>query len=187
MYELPIGRGKLVNINNGLLDKIVGGWTVSAVSEIHSGTALSPIVNGTNVNGLYADGVRPYLVSGQNPTVVPGGKSRKEWFNTAAFTYNTATISATNPTNNLYTFGNAPRTFGRGPRLVNTDASLIKKVPVYRGSALELRAEAFNIFNHANLANPVTTYGSSTFGTITGLQGGAFPSRTLQLAAHFTF
>jgi hypothetical protein len=187
LYELPIGRGKLIGISNGFLDKVVGGWTVSGVSEIHAGTALSPIVNGTNVNGLYADGVRPNLVPGQNPNIVPAGHSRKEWFNTAAFTYNTATISSSNPTNNLYTFGNASRTFGRGPRLVSSDASLIKKVPIYGGSALELRAEAFNVFNHANLANPVTTYGASTFGTITGLQGGAFPSRTLQLAAHFTF
>jgi len=187
LYELPIGKGKLVNIKNGLLDRVVGGWTVSGVSEIHSGTALSPLVSGTNVSGLYADGVRPYLVPGQNLTSVPGGKSRSAWFNTAAFKYNTAAISSTNPTNDLYTFGNAPRTFGRGPRLVSSDASLIKKVPVFEGSALELRAEAFNVFNHPNLANPVTTFGSSTFGTITGLQGGAFPSRTLQLAAHLTF
>jgi hypothetical protein len=187
LYDLPIGRGKLINVHNNLLDRAVGGWTLSGVSEVHSGTALSPIVAGTNVNGLYADGVRPNLVSGQSLNSVAGGRSRSEWFNTSAFTYNTAAISAANPTNDLYTFGNAPRTFGRGPRLVSSDASIIKKVPIYEGSALELRAEGFNIFNHANLASPNTTYGVATFGTITGLQAGAFPSRTLQLAAHLTF
>jgi hypothetical protein len=187
LYDLPFGKGKLVNVSNDWLDRVVNGWTISGVSEIHSGTALSPLVNGTNVNGLYADGVRPYLVPGQNLNSVAAGHSRSEWFNTAAFKYNTATISASNPTNDLYTFGNAPRTFGRGPRLVNTDASLIKKIAIYEGAALELRAEAFNVFNHANLANPTTTLGSSTFGVITGLQTGAFPSRTLQLAAHLTF
>jgi hypothetical protein len=191
LYDLPFGRNKLVNINNNVLDKIVGGWTISGVSEIHSGTALSPIVGGSNVNGLFADGVRPNLVG--NPNDLHGSRSRAEkvaeWFDTSAFSFNTAKITAANPTNDLYTFGNAPRTFGRGPRLVNSDASLIKKVPIYEGAALELRAEAFNVFNHANLANPNTTYTSTstTFGTISGLQGGAFPSRTLQLAAHFTF
>jgi Carboxypeptidase regulatory-like domain len=191
LYDLPIGKGKLVNVDNRVLNSVVGGWTISGVSEIHSGTALSPILGGTNVNGSYADGVRPYLIG--NPNSVNSSRSREqkigEWFNTSAFSYDTATITAAHPTNNLYTFGNAPRTFGRGPRLVSTDASLIKRVSLVEGTALELRAEAFNVFNHANLANPNTTYTSTstTFGTISGLQTGAFASRTLQLAAHLTF
>lgn len=187
LYDLPIGRGKLINIHNNILDKAVGGWTLSGLTEVHSGTTLSTVVAGTNVNGLYADGVRPNLVSGQSINKVPGGRSRAEWFNTGAFTFDTAAITASHPTNDLYTFGNAPRSFGRSPSLVSSDASIIKKVPIYEGSALELRAEGFNIFNHANLGSPNTTYGSATFGTITGLAGGAFSSRTLQLAAHLTF
>jgi hypothetical protein len=89
--------------------------------------------------------------------------------------------------NPKYTFGNAPRTFGRGPRLVTADASLIKKVPVLEGQNLELRLEALNVFNHASLGNPNTQFGSPNFGVVSSLQSGSTPSRTLQLAAHFTF
>ena len=186
LYDLPVGRGKLLNINNTWLNEVAGGWTVSGLSEIHSGTALSPIVGGSNVNGLYADGVRPNLIG--NPNDLKSSRHRTdkiaEWFDTSAFEFN----PQANP-GELYTFGNAPRTFGRGPRLVNTDASLVKKVSVYEGSVLEFRVEALNVFNHANLANPNTTYTptSTTFGTITGLQSGATGSRTLQLAAHLSF
>jgi carboxypeptidase family protein/TonB-dependent receptor-like protein len=191
LYDLPVGKGKLVNVSNPILNAAIGGWTVSGVSEIHAGTALSPIVGGTNVNGVYADGVRPYLVGNPNNLSSSRSRSQKigEWFNTSAFNFDTGAITASHPTNDLYTFGNAPRTFGRGPRLVSSDASLIKRVPIHEGAALELRGEAFNVFNHANLANPNTTYTSTstTFGTISGLQTGAFPSRTLQLAAHLTF
>jgi hypothetical protein len=184
LYDLPVGRGRLVNIQNRWVDSIVGGWTASGVTEYHSGTALSPIVSGSNVNGLYADGVRPNLVPGQNPNKVPGGRSKAEWFNTAAFEFN----PSANPSE-LFTFGNAPRTFGRGPSLFNTDATLLKKFHVYESSALEFRVEALNVFNHANLGNPNTSYTptSATFGTISGLQSGATPSRVVQLAAHFTF
>jgi hypothetical protein len=74
-----------------------------------------------------------------------------------------------------------------GPRLVTADASLIKKVPVLEGQNLELRLEALNVFNHASLGNPNTQFGSPNFGVISSLQSGGIPSRTLQLAAHFTF
>ena len=184
LYDLPVGRGRLVNIENRYVNSVIGGWTASGVTEYHSGTALSPIVGGSNINGLFADGVRPNLVPGQNPNSVPGGRSRTEWFNTAAFEFN----PSANP-GEEYTFGNAPRTFGRGPSLFNTDATLLKKFSVFEGSALEFRVEALNVFNHANLGNPNTTYTptSTTFGTISGLQSGATASRVVQLAAHFTF
>jgi hypothetical protein len=47
------------------------------------------------------------------------------------------------------------------------------------GTLLTLRADAFNVLNHANLNNPDNVYGSSTFGLATyGRQGTAsgFPA-----------
>jgi len=60
-------------------------------------------------------------------------------------------------------------------------------VDVHEAQRIEFRLEAFNAFNHPNLGNPTTTFGSSNFGKISTLQSGTTPSRTLQLAAHYVF
>jgi hypothetical protein len=177
LYDIPFGRGKLVNVQSAWLNSVVGGWTISGLSEIHSGTALS-VIDSTDNTGTYADGVRPNLTG--NPNDLSSGRARaakiNQWFDTSAFTQNPA-----------FTFGDAPRTFGRGPRLVNSDASLIKRVSLREVGAVEFRAEALNVFNHASLGNPNTTFGSPSFGQISTLQTGATGSRTLQLAVHYTF
>ncbi|WP_263374415.1 carboxypeptidase regulatory-like domain-containing protein [Granulicella aggregans] len=177
LLELPIGKGKLVNVSSRWLDETVGGWSVSGLAEIHSGTALS-VIDATNNTGSYSDGVRPNLAGDPNSLGSSRPRAQKiaEWFNTSAFTQNAQ-----------YTFGNAPRTFGRGPALVTSDFTLLKRVALHEQQGVEFRLEAFNAFNHANLGNPNTTFGNANFGKINTLQGGTTPSRTLQLAAHYTF
>jgi hypothetical protein len=176
LYELPFGPGKWIQPSANWVNELVAGWTVGAISEVHSGTALG-VVDSTNNTGTYSDGVRPNLVG--NPNSLGGSRSRAaetaQWFNTAAFAQNTP-----------FTFGNAPRTFGRGPALATTDASLLKNFRIVESSTLQFRAEALNVFNHANLANPNTLFGNGAFGQVTGLQSGN-QSRILQLALHLSF
>ena len=177
VFDLPFGSGRLVNVQSPWLNETIGGWSISGLEEIHSGTALSPL-DATNNTGSFSDGVRPNLTG--NPEDLAGGRSKAariaEWFDTGAFTQNGA-----------YTFGDAPRTFGRGPGLITTDFTLLKRVAVHREQGVEFRVEAFNAFNHANLGNPTTTFGRPNFGKISSLQSGTTSSRTLQLAAHYTF
>lgn len=175
VYELPMGRGKLFAPNSGVLNEIVGGWSVAGVCQTYTGSPLSPIelVNNTN---SFSQGNRPDLVGDPN---LPGGRSRAEklgeWFNTAAF--------AAPP---IYVFGNAPRTFGYGPGAFALDASLLKDFRLAEQIVLQLRLEALNALNHANFANPNTQEGSPTFGQITGLYSGT-PARILQIGAHLSF
>jgi hypothetical protein len=176
LYELPVGPGKWIHPSSFLVNELAAGWTVGAISEIHSGTALG-ILDSTNNTGTYSDGVRPNLVG--NPNDLSGSRPRAqrtaEWFDTSAFAQNPA-----------FTFGNAPRTFGRGPALATTDASLLKGFKITEATNLQFRAEALNVFNHANLANPNTLFGNGAFGQVTGLQTGN-QSRILQLALHLAF
>jgi hypothetical protein len=176
LYELPVGPGKWIHPSSNWVNEFVAGWTVGAISELHSGTALS-VIDSTNNTGTYSDGVRPNLVG--NPNSLGGSRSRAartdEWFDTSAFAQNAP-----------FTFGNAPRTFGRGPALATTDASLLKDFRIVESSTLQFRAEALNVFNHANLANPNTQFGNGAFGQVTGLQTGN-QSRILQLALHLSF
>lgn len=177
VLDLPVGRGKLVNVSSNWLNRAAGGWSVSGLTEIHSGTALS-VIDTTNNTGSYSDGVRPNLTG--NPNDLSSSRNRaakrSEWFDTSAFTQNAN-----------YTFGNAPRTFGRGPALITSDLTLLKRVAIRENQKVEFRLEAFNAFNHGNLGNPNTTFGSASFGKISSLQSGTTSSRTLQLAAHYTF
>ena len=41
IYDLPFGRGKRFGIESRWLDEAVGGWSVGAIAELHTGTALS--------------------------------------------------------------------------------------------------------------------------------------------------
>ena len=66
--------------------------------------------------------------------------------------------------------------------------SLAKRFNVYGEGRvkLELRGEAFNVFNHTNLGDPNTDITSPQVGQITGLFGPAY-MRRFQFAARIDF
>src|SRR5206468_533241 len=77
--------------------------------------------------------------------------------------------------------GNVGRNILRGPRQTNVDFSIIKRFTLNELKNLEFRAEVFNLFNHVNLANPISDLnaifssgGSTDVNTGQVLQPGAF-------------
>jgi hypothetical protein len=172
LYDLPFGRGKRFGVKSSWLNEVVGGWSVGTIAELHTGTALS-VLDAVNNTSSFSDGVRPNLTA--DPILSPAKRTAAEWFNTGAFQQNPA-----------YTFGNAPRTFGSGPGTAQVDASLLKNFPIHEGTALQFRAEALNVLNHPNWANPNTLFGNPNFGKVTALQPGN-QSRIIQVALHLTF
>jgi hypothetical protein len=173
VYELPVGKGKALNISNPLLNAVIGGWQTQGILTIQGGLPLA--ITGANNNLA----TRP---NSTGQTAKLSDPNQYAWFNTSVFV---------NPPN--YTYGNAPRTLPdvRGPGAVNIDASLIKSFHIWERFGIELRGEAFNAVNHVNLGMPNTAFvagangtnTSSTFGTITS----ALASRTLQLGAKVNF
>jgi outer membrane receptor protein involved in Fe transport len=67
----------------------------------------------------------------------------------------------------LRTYGALPRNFFRGPGRTNLDMALSKSTAITERVKLDLRADFFNVFNHAEFANPSTSISSSNFGRIT--------------------
>lgn len=65
---------------------------------------------------------------------------------------------------------------------------MFKNFPIYERLTFQLRAEAFNLFNHANPSNPNSSgtpqLGTASFGTITSTQT---DPRVLQLAGKINF
>ena len=113
---------------------------------------------------------RPNLVG--DPTLPADERTPSQWFSTAAF--------AVAP---VFTLGNASRNPVRGPSYRNVDFALIRRVPVRAGTAIEIRAEVFNLLNTPNLGAPAAVAGAANFGTITS----ALDPRVAQLAVKLLF
>lgn len=99
-------------------------------------------------------------------------KSRKAWFNTAAF-----------QTPAQYTYGNSPRNSLRSDWYKDLDLSLFRTCNIERVK-VKFRAEAFNATNSVVYGTPVTTLNSVTFGQVLGP---ANTARQLQLGGKIYF
>ena len=123
-------------------------------------------------------------------------KNGNQYFNGAAFFCpNTnpppATVPCVPTSADNHGYG-LPRNFFRGPGRTNLDLALAKNTPITERVNTELRLEAFNVFNHAEFANPDTNVFSGTFGQITTTDFGTGQNqvqtqRILQLALRLTF
>jgi outer membrane receptor protein involved in Fe transport len=82
-----------------------------------------------------------------------------------------------------YTYGTLGRNSFRGPGATNVDLAIAKKFKIREQATLELRGDAFNVFNHTQFGNPDTTISDLTFGQISTT---AAP-RILQVALHLMF
>lgn len=78
--------------------------------------------------------------------------------------------------------GNANRRFFHGPGLNNWDLSLYKRTKLRERMSLDIRAEFFNLFNHAQFNNPGGDFAGG-FGVITS----ARDPRIGQVAAKIIF
>jgi hypothetical protein len=81
-------------------------------------------------------------------------------------------------------FGNLQLTPATGPGYWNADVALIKRTKFRENMNLELRLEAFNVFNHTNFSvNENNDINRTNFGKITT----TFDPRIIQLAFKFNF
>jgi hypothetical protein len=161
VYELPFGRGKhFLNNVSGITDRLVSGWGVNGVTTLQKGFPLG-LTATPNLTQSLGGGLRPNVVAGCNPVVSGPIQSRlNQYFNTSCY-------SVPGP----YTFGTESRTDPvlRGPGIANWDFALFKNTHVNERIAVELRAEAFNLFNRVQFGTPNTvdtTAANSTFGVI---------------------
>jgi hypothetical protein len=174
VWLLPFGN-QAQHLRRSLL---TGGWQLNGLVSWETGTPLS-ITGSNNFTGTPF----PDLIG--NPDLPASQRSVKKWFNTAAFA---------NPA--PYTIGNSPRTqpATRGPNYTNVNASLTKNLQFTERWDLELRCEAFNVFNHPQLNNPNTSFSPTTnaqgsldtspsFGLITS----ALDPRDIQLGLHLSW
>lgn len=169
-YQLPFGTGqRLLGDANNAVNKVIGGWQLSGITTMLAGQPFS-VSYATSVQGSVSS--RANRVAGV--ALYPSHKSLSEWFNPAAFSA---------PAN--YTYGTSAYNMLWGPRYQDWDMSLAKNTMWMEKLNLQLRMDAFNVFNHPNFSNPNSAISNAkTVGTITSQNG---ESRTLEFAAKLSF
>jgi hypothetical protein len=101
-------------------------------------------------------------------------KTRTKWFNTGAFRA---------PAN--FTYGNSAYNLLWGPHFQNWDMSLAKDTTIVESMKLQLRMDAFNVFNHPQFGLPgATVTNLANYGVITSTVGSA---RTVSFGAKILF
>ena len=79
---------------------------------------------------------------------------------------------------------NAGRNIVIGPGIFSTDLSILKNIVFGGGKSVQLRLEAFNLFNKPIWGDPDMNMSSSTYGRINTTRS---PMRELQLGVKFSF
>ncbi|MGA2116728.1 MAG: hypothetical protein ABSH56_18465 [Bryobacteraceae bacterium] len=185
LYELPVGKGKMLNVNSRALNALIGGWQTGGNMTLQAGVPVSLTIGGVDNSSTNGDYDRPEAtgqpVNASNQTT--GG-----WYNPAAF--------VESPPG---TFGNVGRNTVTAPGTFSIDAELHKGwiMPYNEHHQLQFRFEAFNMVNHPNWGEPnpdilagasvpgqPSTAARSGFGVISST---AIAMRQLQLGLKYTF
>ena len=173
-YELPFGSGHTF-ASSGWTNTLFGNWQTAAVVSVQSGqpftVALLPELDQSNTGRAalgFGSNDRPNVVG--DPTI--SNPSEDAWFNTNAFELQP-----------FGSFGDAGRNSLSGPAFANVNLALVKHVPLGNEARLQLRLEAFNLFNRVNYGLPDNFFGSPTFGQV--MTAGA--ARRMQLGVRLLF
>ncbi len=164
VYDLPILRN-----SKGVAHTVLGGWQISGVTTVQSGlpfsifdtasgtafilngstsTLTADLASGASVKGGYSSGdIHTRLNGYLNPTN----------FLRVPVLLQNQTQCATDSNYCVIGFGNLGRNIYRGPHQQNWDFSLIKNFRLTERQSVRFTADMFNLWNHANFANPAVT------------------------------
>ena len=174
-YALPVDRW--FRRSNRFTD----GWSLAGTARFSSGFPVTlSDVSDNSLLGTLGDGVNNQLLD--TPQVVPGQPLDLN----------------TNPRNNPYAFnkyafapeamgqlGDAARRTFQGPGIENFDMQLSKNVRL-ESRSLDIRVEAFNVFNHAQFYGPTAVDGTVNDPSFGRIVSSAAP-RLIQVAMKFRF
>jgi len=176
IYALPFQKNVLTR-----------GWQLSAIETLQSGNPLNFHLANTSFTG--AQTLRPDLtgnvITGYNPAT-NGSPTSIGYIQNPNVFVNQGTTAGT-----ALGFGDLGRNAIIGPGFSNLDLAIVRNIKIHERFNLQIRGDAYDLFNHPNFTSPVTTIGSSTLGLITNgsrTPAGDFgSSRQIQLALKLQF
>ena len=164
LWEIPFFKRA-----NGLVRNAFGNWQINGIINLQSGLPFNVSVANDTANTAANGTFRPNLV--QAPSSNCGRGHLTGCIDPTAF--------APVPTG-TFAYGNAGRNLLRGPHLFVNDLSLFKAFRIRERARFEFRVEAFNATNSPQFSNPNATFGTGSFGNITGT---SLENRDIQLGA----
>jgi hypothetical protein len=192
-YDLPFFKSA-----EGLTHTLLAGWAVSGITIIQSGAPFSVLDSGAGT-GFLGSGSAPGVLTA---SLAPGatlssamssgsiGTRVNGYLNLSAFTpapllYPAQCDPISNPNFCTTGFGDLGRNTFRGPGQQNWDFSVIKNFKITERQELRFTTDFFNIWNHANFANPAfTDVEGGSFGRITSTVGAP---RLIQFSLRYAF
>jgi len=170
-FVLSFGAELPTPENMGAVVKhVVGGWQLNGIVQTQTGFPLSVTNSQLDIR---------FLTNRPDATCDPNANAphtTDQWFDTSCFVVRPLAQTGERP-------GNAGRNTIRGPGFASTDLSLFKNIDFGASRRIQLRVEAFNVFNQAHFNNPSGVINTVTFGHITSAQDG----RVMQLAIKYLF
>jgi hypothetical protein len=146
-YDLPIGHGKqFLNVSNGALAQIVGGWSVAGIHTYETGIPIA-LTTPANLTG------QPLRTPGINcGNLDPLDPTKDRFLNAGAFSAAAPfTLPSTIQLQGVNTCG-----------FLNENISVIKQFPVTERVHVDFTAEFFNIFNRHDWESGIYTQGVDT-------------------------
>ncbi len=156
VYNLPLGKGQRW-VATGPAGAILGGWQVSGILTLMSGT---PLTFGADNKDLKTPGTTQ-TADLVGPFRRLFGVDTQLWFDKSAFRQPVG----------RGVLGSSGRNIFSGPGFVGLDAAAFKNFTLTERFKLEIRTEWFNSLNKPQFNNPETSFTSSNFGLIKGAGG----------------
>jgi len=179
VVKIPVGYGRRYLNHRGVADAVLGGWNATGIFTYQGGQAVTIgcTVTETNTGGCYA--------LQQNGTQYNNAHNLTHWFNSAA--YSNPAPAALIGQSDMAPLGSAPAQ-AFGPSFHRGDLGVEKMFFLSDSTALQFRAEAFNLTNHPNFGQPGTlTPNNSVFASITSTRDAPTDARELQFALKLFF
>ena len=149
---------------------LLSNWQVAGIIVAMSGLPIDIVDSGAaslyGLSGGTGPLARPNWAPGATSSTATSNVPAGYFFNPFAFVRPVVQPGQPIPSSNGAAtsggpgsdIGNVGRNVLRGPRQTNVDFSIIKRFPFGESKNVEFRAEFFNLFNHVNLANPISDF-----------------------------
>ncbi len=148
-YQLPFSKVF------GRASRIWDGWDISGVTRYTTGLPVTLTESGDRSLCGCPGADRPDYNGGPIEIFDPRASASHLYVSRSAFSLSPLGAQGTAGLRMFY-----------GPGLSNTDVALHKETRIKENALLEVRAEFFNVFNHAQFMNPRGNISSSNFGRV---------------------